>query len=92
MLQNPQKHNSDDAATLAWAHIEYAHCCYLERENYSGEEGRNGGKNWYSSGTTPLAGLIIRERDIENPISDSGNHNLPEVELENIDVCVCVFL
>lgn len=46
-------------------------------------------KNWYSGGTIPLAGLIIRERDIEKAISDSGNHNLPEVELENIDgVCV----
>lgn len=45
---------------------------------------------------TPLAGLIIRERDIEKAISDSGNHNLPEVELENIDgcvrVCACVCL
>lgn len=32
-------------------------------------------------------GLIIREREgeIEKAISDSGNHNLPEVELENID-------
>lgn len=50
--------------------------------------GRN--KNWYSGGTIPLAGLIIRERDIEKAISDSGNHNLPEVELENIDgVCMC---
>lgn len=48
-----------------------------------------GGENWYSGGTTPLAGLIIRERDIEKAISDSGNHNLPEVELENLDVCVC---
>lgn len=45
---------------------------------------------------TPLAGLIIREIDIEKAISDSGNHNLPEVELENIDgcvrVCACVCL
>lgn len=53
-------------------------------------------KNWYSGGMTPLAGLIIRERDIEKAISDSGNHNLPEVELENIDgcvrVCACVCL
>lgn len=47
-------------------------------------------KNWYSGGTTPLAGLIIRERDIEKAISDSGNHNLPEVELENKDGCVCI--
>lgn len=40
----------------------------------------------------PLAGLLIRERDIEKAISDSGNNNLPEVELENTDgrVCVCV--
>lgn len=53
--------------------------------------GGGGEKNWYSGGTIPLAGLIIRERDIEKAISDSGNHNLPEVELENIDgVCVCV--
>lgn len=37
----------------------------------------------------PSLGLIIRERDIEKAISDSGNHNLPEVELENIDGCVC---
>lgn len=37
-----------------------------------------------------MAGLIIRERDIEKAISDSGNHNLPEVELENIDGCVCL--
>lgn len=49
-----------------------------------------------------LVGLIIREREreIEKAISDSGNHNLPEVELENIDgrafvcahtcVCLCV--
>lgn len=36
----------------------------------------------------PSLGLIIRERDIEKAISDSGNHNLPEVELENIDGCV----
>lgn len=79
-----------NAARLLCAYTEYAHCCYLEKENYSGEEGRNGGKNWYSGGTTPLAGLIIRERDIEKAISDSGNHNLPEVELENIDGCVFV--
>lgn len=47
-------------------------------------------ENWYSGGTIPLAGLIIRARDIEKAISDSGNHNLPEVELENIDgVCMC---
>lgn len=52
--------------------------------------GKKWWKNWYSSGTTPLAGLIIRERDIEKAISDSGNHNLPEVELENIDGCVCL--
>lgn len=50
----------------------------------------------------PSVGLIIREREgeIEKAISDSGNHNLPEVELENIDgrafvcartcVCLCV--
>lgn len=76
------------------------HCCYLEYKKKGGW-GREGGglfwrgrekwwKNWYSGGTTPLAGLIIRERDIEKAISDSGNHNLPEVELENIDGCVCV--
>lgn len=57
------------------------------------DKGRNGRgeKNWYSGGTIPLAGLIIRERDIEKAISDSGNHNLPEVELENIDgVSACM--
>lgn len=68
------------------------HCCYLGKKR--GELFRRGRekcwKNWYSGGTTPLAGLIIRERDIEKAISDSGNHNLPEVELENIDGCACV--
>lgn len=91
-LHDPQKYNCDKRLHGHILYIEYAHCCYLENENYYGEEGRNGGKNWYSGGTTPLAGLIIRERDIEKAISDSGNHNLPEVELENIDVCVCVFV
>lgn len=35
-----------------------------EKENYSGEEEKKLQENWYSGGKTPLAGLIIREREI----------------------------